>query len=132
VIVGKRFHPATKATKGNAKALKHGAYSEKLLAPLREQYSDELAADYPQMDTRSRTVLASRLAKWELAEHFLNERGLVKNDDGDVFAIADRSEKWGRRIEDILRAAGVQRTAASPVDIALAVAALTGSDGGDD
>ena len=52
----RRFHPATKAEPGNLKALKHGASSEHMLAPLREWHDAQLREDYPQMDDRVRAI----------------------------------------------------------------------------
>ena len=127
--MGKRFHPATKAKPGNTKAVTHGATSEQLLAPLRERLREQLRVDFPGMDERVVAMLASRLAKIERAEAFLDERGIIKNDDGDVYPIADRVEKWSRRAEDLLRSAGVQRQAGSPVDLAMAIAELASSAG---
>jgi hypothetical protein len=128
--VGKRFHPATKAKPGNLKALKHGATSEQLLAPLRQRFHAQLRIDFPDTDDRVLAMLASRMAKIEQAESWLEERGVIKNEDGDVYPIADRVEKWSRRAEDLLRSAGVQHQAGSPVDLAMAIAELAKAAGG--
>ncbi len=126
----KRWHPATTARPGNLKALKHGATSEQKLAPLRERHREQLREEFPELDERVLAMLASRLAKIELAETFLDERGVIKDEDGDVYPVADRVEKWSRRAEDLLRAAGIERRDHASVDVAVALAEL--SEGGSD
>lgn len=124
----KRFHPATKATRGNTRAVTHGANSERIVAPLRQQHDEWLRESYPEMDQRIRGMLASRLARIQIAEEFLDRHGVIKNRAGDVYPVADRVEKWSRRAEDLIRAAGVEKKQSSPIEVALAMAALAGAD----
>jgi hypothetical protein len=70
---------------------------------LRTALDLELAADYPALDARRRAILADRLARLALAWRWLDERGtVVRDDDGHVFDVADRAEKWAARAEAIL------------------------------
>jgi hypothetical protein len=111
---------------GNSSALKSGATSELALAPLRVALDLELAADYPTLDARRRTILADRLARLALAWRWLDEQpGIVRDDDGHVFDIADRVEKWASRAETILaELEAEQRESDRPQDIAAGLAAL--------
>ena len=87
---------------GNQAAVTHGARSELRLAPVRSEMDVELAADFPHLDDRRRALLADRLARIALARTWLDDRGVVRDDEGRVFDVADKVEKWSNRAEALL------------------------------
>jgi Homeodomain-like domain len=95
--------PVSGASPGNTRSLQHGAYSERTVGPLREKHAAELARDYPGLDGRRLVLLADRLARIEAASAWLAGREIVRNEDGDVYAVVDRLERWASRAEDVLR-----------------------------
>jgi hypothetical protein len=64
---------------GPAGALKHGATSERKLAPLRAQHRAALLRRVPQLDAQRRSLLADLLARIELAGEFIDVHGLMRN-----------------------------------------------------
>ncbi len=98
------------AAADNSRALKHGLYSERRIAPVREAHARDLAVRYPDLDPGRRFTEAQRRSMIELASDWLDERGLVKNDEGQVFDVASKlaawltaSERWQERVQDELR-----------------------------
>ena len=75
-------------------AVTHGARSEELIRPLRERYFAELTEELPHAKPREVLLLANRLAKMELYEAFIDERGVIRHRRrGDVFPAAVESER---------------------------------------
>jgi hypothetical protein len=73
----------------------------------------ELSADYPQLDPRRLALLADRLARIGLARAWLDNQGsIVRDEDGRVFDVVDRLEKWSNRAESILADLEAERQAA--------------------
>ncbi len=79
-----------------------GVHSEHTVAPLRVEMDAELARDYPGLDERRRALLADRLARVALARAWVDDRGIVRDEQGRVFDVVDRLEKWSNRAESIL------------------------------
>jgi hypothetical protein len=81
-----------------------GATGEVAIAPLRAKHAEALLHDFPWIDPRRRAVLADRLARIEAAIAWLDlQGGVVRNAAGDVFPVIDRVERWGSRVETLLR-----------------------------
>jgi hypothetical protein len=101
---------------GNVAAGKSLATSELALAPLRRELDLELAVDYPELDSRRRSLLADRLARVALAWRWLDRQpeGIVRDGDGRVFDVVDRAEKWAARAEQILGELEEERRGARP------------------
>ena len=85
--------------RGNARALRSGCYSEAALAPVRERHAAELTARYPGLAPERVAVQAQRLAQVELGAAWLDDRGVVRDDEGRVFDIADKVAKWSAQAE---------------------------------
>ena len=72
----------------------HGASSESRVGPLRSEYLAQLKLEFPAADERVLIVQAGRLAKLELLERFVDERGVIRHRRrGDTFpavALAER------------------------------------------
>jgi hypothetical protein len=95
--------PVAGAEPGNTRALTHGAESEHRLAPVRERHVAELRRDLPKLDARRLALLADRLARVELATVWLDRQdGIVRNRDGEIYAVADRVERWATAAEKVL------------------------------
>ena len=111
---------------GNTAALKSGATSELALAPLRVELAASLSVDYPNLDPRRQALLADRLARIALARQWLDEQGrIVRDEQGRVFDVCDRLEKWSSRAESILAELEAERRETSrPRDLAAELAAL--------
>lgn len=80
----------------NARALKAGDTSERRRAPLRQKHSDDLRTQYPSdvLDDRLLFLLADAFAEIDLQVRWLDEQdGVVRNEHGDVFPVADRLAK---------------------------------------
>lgn len=101
---------------GNTAALKHGATGELALAPVRSDMDVELARDYPSLDDRRRALLADRLARIALARTWLDDRGVVRDDEGRVFDVVDRLEKWSNRVEQLIAELEAEARAAATAD----------------
>ncbi len=65
---------------GNERSLVHGTRSERKLAPVRERHARELRERYPGLDDYRLAILASRLAKIELATAWLRPAGHCRPD----------------------------------------------------
>ena len=96
--------PVAGAEPDNARALVHGCFSERRLAPLREAHAASLARDFPNLDDRRLLLLADRLARVDLASGWLDAQGdLVRNSEtGEPFAIVKELERWSSRAEQVL------------------------------
>lgn len=99
--------------RGNRLSVKSGATGELSLAPVRVEMDVALAADYPHLDDRRRALLADRLARIALARTWLDSRGVVRDDEGHVFDVVDRAEKWSNRAEALLAELEAERRQAS-------------------
>jgi hypothetical protein len=117
-----RPQPYPPAPKGNARALKHGATSERRLAPLRDEFAGELRRRFPHADELRIGLAADRLARWRCAVTWLDGQpnGVVRNRRGEVFDVADRVEKWSNRAEQVL-AELEQETHGATVSVAQAL-----------
>jgi hypothetical protein len=95
--------PVAGAEPGNSRAVTHGARSELQLAPVRERHVAELHRQYPKLDGRRLVLLADRLARIEVATAWLDQRdGVVRNKDGEVFAVVGEVERWSSRAEKVI------------------------------
>jgi hypothetical protein len=102
--------PAAGAAAGNERALQHGAYSERHLAPVREQHGRDLAERYPWVDPGRRAVQAQRLAQIELGAAWLDDQGgVVRDEEGNVFDIADKLSRWSAQAERWFEQAEAER-----------------------
>lgn len=88
----------------NTRALKHGAFSERRLAPLREAHAKLLRADY-ELDGRRVALLSGLLAQIEAAADWLDRQESIVRDDetGDVWGVVDRLAKWTTQAWGMLR-----------------------------
>lgn len=86
------------AADGNTRALKSGAYSESVLAPVRQRYFADLTVNYPHMPEGSRVSQAQRLAQLEVGANWIDEHGLMRP-DGKPFDIGDKLMIWGQASE---------------------------------
>lgn len=90
--------PVAGAEVGNTRALQHGVHSPRVLAPLREAHTKRLAARYPDLDDQRLYLLADLAAKREAGNNWLDRQGgVVRNDDGDVYAVVVQVERWSAR-----------------------------------
>jgi hypothetical protein len=81
-----------------------GATGEFAVAPLRHKHAEELLQDFPWIDGRRRAILADRLARIEAAIAWLDRQGgVVRNREGEVYPVVDRVDRWGSRVEKLLR-----------------------------
>lgn len=95
--------PVAGAEPGNSRAVTHGATSERRLAPVRERQVGELRASYPRLDDRRLVLLADRLARIEVASEWLDRQaGIVRNADGEVYAVVKEVERWSARAEQVI------------------------------
>lgn len=79
---------------GNARAVKHGAFSEQHVAPLRQARLAELQERFTGVPHTLLEQQAERLAQLELLRDFTDGRGVVRNPrTGEVFAAASFAEK---------------------------------------
>jgi hypothetical protein len=75
----------------------HGAQSEQAIRPLRERYLAELAEEFPHASPRTLVIQAARLAKLELLERFVDERGVIRHQRrGDIFPAVQMAEQISR------------------------------------
>ena len=96
--------PTNAAKAGNFRALRHGAKSEQLLAPMRERHAESLRKDFPALDDRRVALLADRLARVQAASRWLDEQdGIVRDDRGEPYPILRELERWASRAEAALR-----------------------------
>jgi hypothetical protein len=91
--------PVAGATGGNERSLSHGAYSERHVAPIREEHNRELTTRYPWVTERRRQLQAQRLAQIDLGARWIEHRGVVRDDEGRVFDIATKVSEWSRAAE---------------------------------
>jgi hypothetical protein len=79
---------------GELLAEKHGAYSERRVAPLRERYLGELRVEFPNASERRLVIQAHRLGQLELLGRFTDERGVIRSRrHGNVFPATTLGEK---------------------------------------
>lgn len=92
----RRGNPApTPAPRNNVRALSHGVNSERMIAPVRAEHAAELARRYPWIDDGRRALQAQRLAQIDLAATWIDGKGgVVRDDEGRVFDVADRLANW--------------------------------------
>lgn len=116
---------APPAPKGNLRSVKHGARTEQLVAPRREQHIAVLRADYPHLDDRRLALMADRLARIDLATAWIEkQKSLVYDKQGNVFQVAREVEKWAARAEQVLAEAEKEGRKTQRVDLATEMAAL--------
>lgn len=102
-LQGADGRPVAGAEEGNSRAMTHGVYSERRVAPLREKHVAELRRDYPRLDGRRLTLLADRLARIEAASAWLDQQdGLVRDENGEIYAVVKALETWSTRAEVLL------------------------------
>lgn len=95
--------PVAGAEAGNTRAITHGVNSERRIAPLREKHVAELRVSYPRLDGRRLVLLADRLARIEAASAWLDsQEGIVRDENGEVFAVVKELERWTSRAEQVL------------------------------
>lgn len=118
----------------NGKALRHGAYSEPKVAPLRERHLTALRERFDAVDERLLAITAHRMAQFELVTGWLDGHGIVKG-RGDVFPAAQFAERLGRNFEQQFdRLTEIQREArrVDPYEALEAhLAEIAESNGGD-
>ncbi len=117
--------PAPPAPKGNQRGRKHGLRSEQALAPKRQEHIKALRADYPDLDDRRLALLADRLARIDLATAWLDaQKGIVRDRNGEVYAVVTYVEKWVSRAEAVLAEVERERHAPKRFDLAKSMSAL--------
>jgi DNA-binding CsgD family transcriptional regulator len=110
--------PLAGAEPGNERALKHGVHSEHRLAPVRERHARELAERYSWIDPGRRALQAQRLAQIELGAAWLDgQDGVVRNDEGVVFDVANKVSSWSAQAEAWFVAAEAERREARRFDV---------------
>ena len=72
----------------------HGTGSARRLGPVRERHARALRADYPQLDDRRLSLLADLLARIDVAARWLDRRGSVMTQDGDVHPVVSDLDRW--------------------------------------
>ncbi len=116
--------------------MRHGAYSEARLAPLRARLEQGLIDEFGQVvDARRLWLAADLLARVEAARQWVDERGgVVRNKAGEVFPVVDRLERWGARADALLKELhSAKREAETPdpqAALSAYVASLAEGDGG--
>lgn len=122
--------PAPPAPTGNTRAARHGAKTDKLVAPRREAHLKVLREDYPHLDDRRLALLADRLARIDLATAWIEkQKSLVYDKRGNVFQVAREVEKWAARAEQVLAdAERASRARAPRIDLAQEMSALDAGD----
>lgn len=121
VGVNGNLQPAPPFAEGNGVAVKHGAHSEKKIAPLREAFAVELRDQYPALSEWRLAILADRCARWRVGVEWLDTQGtVVRTKSGQVFDIADRVEKWGARVQHDLAELDAEQSG-TRVDLATAL-----------
>jgi hypothetical protein len=89
-----------RAENGNERALTHGVYSDRRIAPVREQHVIDLAERFPGFDGARIALQAQRLAQIDLGSAWLDQRGgVVRSEHGQVFDIADKVLRWAAQAE---------------------------------
>ena len=105
---------------GNSRALTHGAHSEASIAPIRERHLTALRGQFAAVDERLLSVMAHRMAQYELLTDWLDRNGIVKG-RGEVYGAAVFAERLARNFEaqfDRLREIqGEADEAASAIDV---------------
>ena len=79
---------------GNELTMRHGAYSERAIRPIRERHVDELSGRYPFVSPVRIRVQAQRLAMIDLVADFLDVKGVVRVDLARTFDVADKLMQW--------------------------------------
>jgi hypothetical protein len=80
--------------KGHELSIKSGTRSERKIAPLRETHSKWLSERYPDIDPSRRLLQAQRLAQIDLAAAWVDEKGIVRNAQGQVYDVCDKLSRW--------------------------------------
>jgi hypothetical protein len=70
---------------GTAPAVKHGAKSPALIAPLRDRFLTELRDRFPACDDQLLALQAHRAAQIELLGRFIEERGVIRTRSGECY-----------------------------------------------
>lgn len=84
-------------------AVTHGATSQLAIAGLRAELDEELATSYPGLDPMRRSILADRCARVVMVRRFLDEKGgIVRDEDGNVWPVVDRLDRWEASIDRTL------------------------------
>jgi hypothetical protein len=79
-----------------AGATKHGAQSERKLAPLREKHRAELLERFPRIDEQRLSLLCDLLARIDLAREFIDTNGVMKN-SREAYPLLQMVERWEGR-----------------------------------
>ena len=106
-----------------AGALKHGATSERKLAPLRAQHRAALLRRVPQLDAQRRSLLADLLARIELAGEFIDVHGLMRN-TRETHPVLELLSRWERRAWEMLSALEAEHRAQREPHAAKAVSPI--------
>ena len=80
-----------------------------MLAPVRERHGRDLAERYSWVDPNRRALQAQRLAQIELASRWLDEKGIVRNDEGEIFSVAAQLSRWLQQAEQWFTVAESER-----------------------
>jgi hypothetical protein len=85
----------------SAGAVKHGATSERRLAPLRAKHRADLLARFPNLDQHRLRLLCDLLARIDLASEFVDVHGLMRN-TRETHPVLELLTRWERRAWDAL------------------------------
>ena len=112
----KRWDPAKTVKPGQRLALKHGARSERSVAPIREQVAVQLAPLFPTLSEPELLIMADRLARVHLIQVWLDEHGIWKDEKrGELQPCIDRMEKYMSRAETLMHVARLEAEGQKPV-----------------
>jgi transcriptional regulator with XRE-family HTH domain len=79
-------------------AVTHGAFSETALAPLREKHGDRLRQRFSAVTEERLSLIATLFARIDLANAWMDERGIVRDDvAGELYPIARDADRTRSR-----------------------------------
>jgi hypothetical protein len=82
-------------------AVKHGATSERKIAPLRAKHRADLLTRFPRIDEHRLRLLSDLLARIDLASEFVDVHGLMRN-TRETHPVLELLTRWERRAWDML------------------------------
>lgn len=85
----------------SAGAVRHGATSERRVAPLRAKHRADLLGRYPKIDEHRLRLLSDLLARIDLASEFVDVNGLMRN-TRETHPVLELLTRWERRAWDML------------------------------
>lgn len=98
------------AQRDNKRSLKHGTRSERMLAPVRDKHVKDLAERYDHIVPERRWLQAHRLAQIDLGAAWLDAGGgVVRDEQGRVYDVADKVAKWSGAAETWFQQAESER-----------------------